>query len=166
VRLFPPGRDPCYGIAWADDGAFTMILFDLRCDAGHVFEAWFRDGATFEAQQVSGDISCPICGETRVVKAPMAPSIVKRRGVTARIDSGEEQLADDLLRELEKLCRSIEDNADYVGDRFPEEARRIQSGEAEARDIYGEATESETKSLLDEGVEVHRLPWIRRRRHS
>jgi hypothetical protein len=143
-----------------------MILFDLRCQAGHIFEAWFRDSATFNAQQNGGDISCPICGETRVMKAPMAPSIAKGRETPSERIGGEEQLAGELLKELEKVCRHIEKNAEYVGDKFPEEARRIHQGDAERREIYGEATESETKALLEEGVEVLRLPWIRRRHNS
>ncbi|HLF58612.1 MAG TPA: DUF1178 family protein [Alphaproteobacteria bacterium] len=143
-----------------------MILFDLKCHAGHVFEAWFRDGATFEVQQTSGDIGCPICGETRIAKAPMAPHIARGGNDLGRVCNGEEQLAGELLKELERVCRHIEDNADYVGGDFPDEARRIKSGEAEPRDIYGEASESDTQALIDEGVEVHRIPWIRRRHHS
>ena len=130
-----------------------------------MFEAWFRDSAAFDTQQSGGDIGCPICGETRIVKAPMAPNISKSRGGETRL-SGEEQLAGELLKELEKVCRHIEENAEYVGDKFSEEARRIQKGDSERREIYGEATESETKALLEEGVEVLRLPWIRRRHNS
>lgn len=143
-----------------------MILFDLRCQAGHVFEAWFRDGATFESQKASGEIACPICGETKVAKAPMAPHVAKSGGESQRLSGEETKLAGELVKELERLCRHIEDNADYVGDKFPDEARRIQQGDAERRDIYGEASESETRALIEEGVEVHRIPWIRRRRLS
>jgi len=143
-----------------------MILFDLKCRAGHVFEAWFRDGAAFEAQQASNEIGCPICGETRVSKAPMAPHIAKSRGEAGQLGNGEGNLAGELVKELERLCRHIESTAEYVGEKFPEEARRIESGKSERRDIYGEASESETQALLDEGVEVLRVPWVRRRHHS
>jgi len=141
-----------------------MILFDLKCHTGHVFEAWFRDGTTFERQKISGEIACPICGETKVTKAPMAPHIAKGSREPQRISGEETKLAGELVKELERLCRHIEENADYVGDQFPEEARKIQQGEAERRDIYGEASESETRALIEEGVEVHRIPWVRRRR--
>jgi len=56
-----------------------MILFALRCAHGHQFEGWFRDGDGFEAQQKSGEISCPECGETKIEKAVMAPRLGKRR---------------------------------------------------------------------------------------
>jgi hypothetical protein len=140
-----------------------MILFDLKCHVGHVFEAWFRDGATYEKQRLTGDVSCPICGETKISKAPMAPHIAK---TPADSISDETQVGRELVKELERLCRHIEDTAEYVGDKFPDEARRINSGEAETRDIFGEATESEARALAKEGVEVHRISWPRRRRHS
>ena len=55
-----------------------MIVFDLKCGGqGHVFEAWFRDGAAFEAQRKGRKIACPDCGDQRVKKAPMAPRIGK-----------------------------------------------------------------------------------------
>lgn len=147
-----------------------MILFDLRCRAGHLFEAWFRDGTTFEAQQAGGEIGCPICGETRVNKAPMAPHIAKDRSESQPLDRPpldrpDDNFTGDLVKELERLCRTIEEGADYVGDRFPEEARRIHSGESEPRDIFGEASDAETRALLEEGVKVIRIPWGRRR-HS
>ena len=121
-----------------------MILFDLKCRAGHVFEAWFRDGAAFEA----------------------APHVAKTRGEPGCLGGNEGNLAAELVKELERLCRHIESTAEYVGENFSEEARRIKSGESERRDIYGEASESETQELLDEGVEILRVPWIRRRHHS
>lgn len=154
------------GINAARTAGEAMILFDLKCHTGHVFEAWFRDGATFETQKLMGEIACPICGETKVSKAPMAPRIGKSRNEPQGIGGEETKLAGALAKELERLFRHIEENADYVGDQFPEEARRIHQDEAERRDIYGEASESETRALIEEGVEIHRIPWVRRRRLS
>ncbi len=143
-----------------------MILFDLRCHKDHVFEAWFLDGETYEAQQGAGDVACPICGSLRIAKAPMAPRIGKTLGEPCGTEAGEEQLAQDLVRALERLCKHIEVSADDVGEKFPDEARRIQGGKSKARGIYGEASSEEHEALLDEGIEVIRIPWIRRRHHS
>lgn len=146
-----------------------MILFDLRCDSNHVFEAWFRDSETFDRQCMAGEIACPICGETRISKAPMAPSVVARgslEGDSAKLLDSESALTKELFKELARLYEHIENSCEYVGDKFSEEARKIQSGDAERRDIYGEASEEETRALLEEGVEILRLPWVRRRHDS
>jgi hypothetical protein len=141
-----------------------MILFDLRCHRGHLFEAWFRDSASFSAQQDAGEIACPICGEARVTKAPMAPRL--SRGRASAKDSGLIEppagSGGKLYKKYAKLRRQIEANCDYVGERFPEEARKMHYGEAETRSIYGEASEEEARALVDEGVEVYILPWRQR----
>ena len=136
-----------------------MILFDLRCQAGHSFEAWFRNSATYDAQAEAGDIVCPLCGDTEVSKAPMAPRIGRSRRDGS---STEEAQAADLYRKLTKLRDHVEANSDYVGERFAEEARRIHYGEADARNIHGEATDTEADKLKDEGVEFARIPWVPR----
>ena len=155
-----------------------MILFDLKCQDGHGFEVWFRDGAAYETQVATGDIACPVCGDTRVAKAPMAPRISKRplgdagAPVQTRSDSGSESGAvsgsagprspmihGELRAQLETLRRNIEENCEPVGDKFAEEARRIHYGEVPRRDIYGQATESEAVELVEEGVEFARVPW-------
>lgn len=132
-----------------------MILFKLKCSAAHEFEAWFRDGATYERQAGRGLISCPDCGDTAIEKAPMAPRLGRS---TAReiVSPSPEQVR----RMLQELRRRVESHCDYVGDRFAEEARRIHSGQAEARGIYGEATEQDAQALADEDIEVARIPWV------
>jgi hypothetical protein len=137
-----------------------MILFDLRCGKGHVFEAWFRNNATFEAQAEAGEIACPVCASRTVEKAPMAPRIGKAGGEGSRPNVAAE-LAD-MRRQLQELRAKVEANCDYVGDRFAEEARRIHHGEVERRDIYGEASDGEAKELSDEGIEFSRIPWLPR----
>lgn len=133
-----------------------MILFKLRCEAEHEFEAWFRDGATYERQSRRGQIACPTCGDTAIEKAPMAPRLARSAGGEKSAPPSPQQLRN-MLRELR---RAVETNCDYVGDRFADEARRIHHGEAEARGIYGEATETESTELADEGIEVARIPWV------
>ena len=136
-----------------------MILFDLRCSKGHVFEAWFRDNDTYDRQAKGGAVACPACGSRKVEKAPMAPRIGKGSEATRQ------QMAAELAeakRQLQELRAKVESNCDYVGPKFAEEARRIHHGEVDRRDIYGEATDDEAKELSEEGVEFARIPWLPR----
>jgi hypothetical protein len=136
-----------------------MILFDLKCGEGHVFEAWFRNSGAYDAQAAAREIACPICGDIRIAKAPMAPRIGKSRQEVEKTETAAQRRAE-VMRDLVELRRKVEENCDYVGDRFAEEARRIHYGEVEERGIYGEATEAETTELKEEGIEVGRIPWI------
>jgi hypothetical protein len=133
-----------------------MILFELRCAGEHHFEAWFRDGATYDRQAAGGEIICPVCGDTRVEKAPMAPRLAKGRG--AALDA--QEAVGELRKALVGLKRQVQANCDYVGEKFPEEARKIHYGDAEARPIYGEATSEQAQELEEEGVAVARIPWV------
>jgi hypothetical protein len=132
-----------------------MILFTLRCANKHEFEAWFRDGDSFEAQQAAVEISCPVCGDSSVDKAVMAPRLTRSRDAPPSIASIVE-----MRKALVELRRQIETHCDYVGPRFAEEARRIHYGETDAHGIYGEATESESRELADEGIKFGQIPWI------
>ena len=130
-----------------------MILFTLRCVHGHEFEAWFRDGDGFEAQQKAGEIGCPECGDPSVEKAVMAPRLARSRQMPA-ISPAQFRAA------LIEMRRQIETNCDYVGTRFAEEARRIHYGEIDPHGIYGEATDEESRELDDEGISFGRIPWV------
>ena len=130
-----------------------MILFTLRCAAGHEFEGWFRDGDGFETQQKAGEITCPHCGDSQVEKALMAPNITRSRAKTPMSPA-------QLRAALVALRRQVETNCDYVGERFAEEARKIHYGEADPHGIYGEASGDESRELAEEGIEVGRIPWI------
>jgi hypothetical protein len=136
-----------------------MILFDLRCARDHVFEAWFRDNATYDKQAKAGAIACPSCGSRKVEKAPMAPRIGKgSKPAAMAVATGQA----DLRQQLAEMRAKIEANCDYVGPRFAEEARRIHYGETEKRDIYGEASDADAQALQEEGVEFARVPWLPR----
>ncbi len=145
-----------------------MILFNLRCSDGHVFEGWFRNGDAYERQVKAKAVSCPLCGTTSVEKAMMAPRIAKGRkaagqAVEAPAEPTPETVkAAEMLRKLRELRRVVEENCDYVGTGFAEEARRIHYGESEKHGIYGESTEDEAKALADEGIEFGRVPWVPR----
>src|SRR5690349_11493984 len=119
-----------------------MILFTLRCSSDHEFQAWFRDGETYEAQQQAGEIACPHCGDMQVEKAIMAPNIGRQRD-----GKGPPLSPVQMKAMLLALRRQVEQNCDYVGERFAEEARRIHYREVDPRGIYGEATSEESEAL-------------------
>lgn len=161
-----------------------MIVFTLKCQEGHEFETWFRDGAAYERQARRGLVTCPDCGSTKVEKAPMAP----RLGRSSKSDPSPhreqeapaaeavpptppattpaEPMPDrpptpaEFRRALQVLRRHVEANCENVGKGFAAEARRIHKGEAKARGIYGDATPAEAKKLAEDGIEVAAIPWV------
>ena len=131
-----------------------MIVFDLICaGGGHVFEAWFGSSADYEAQQGRGLVSCPICGAA-ADKAPMSPRVAAK-GNMARSPSEVKAM----MAKLASMQKEALADSEHVGDRFPEEARAIHLGEAEARAIHGRATPAEARELNEEGVPVAPLPF-------
>ena len=132
-----------------------MIKYQLRCDAEHEFEGWFRNSADFEAQAADGLCECPLCGSTSVRKAIMAPSISTKNGARDK-RLGEIRQA---MAEAARRARDyVEKNYEYVGEHFPEEARRIHYGETEERGIFGEASGAEAKELIEEGISIAPIP--------
>ena len=148
-----------------------MIVYDLACDKGHTFEAWFKDSAAYDRQEKKKQLSCAVCGSSRVRKAPMAPRIGSAKGKDAGEDApAPASYANDptmkkaaaLMKELAELRRHVEKNADYVGPKFAEEARQMHYGEKTRRNIYGEASNKDAKELSEEGIEFARIPWMPR----
>ena len=137
-----------------------MILFNLRCSKDHQFEAWFKDGATFEKQSKAGEVSCPVCGDDNIVKAPMAPRIASARNSAS--GEGEQEKYAKLRQMMVKVREEVEQNCDYVGSEFAEEARKIHYDEVESRNIYGETTDDDARALEEEGVAFASIPWVSR----
>lgn len=135
-----------------------MIVFDLRCDTGHVFEAWFGSSADYEAQRMRGLVCCPICGATDVDKAVMAPNVPVKGNQSAYLAAPPEAVKS-MLAALAAEQKKIVSASEHVGDRFADEARAIHLGEAEARSIYGRATRDEARSLMEEGIAIAPLPF-------
>jgi hypothetical protein len=130
-----------------------VIVYNLRCENSHEFEGWFQSGVAFDEQAADGKLVCPICASHKVEKGIMAPAVAGTKKTT---------LPENELKKMRQFMtgmrKYIKDNAEYVGKRFPEEARSIHYGETEERHIYGEATLKEAKDLIEEGVEVAPLP--------
>jgi hypothetical protein len=154
-----------------------MIRYDLRCEHGHAFDSWFQSSSAYDSQVRRKLVTCPVCDSAKIEKAIMAPQIVSRKGrekpVPAPVaeapvaDSSPSESTPLLMaqeRELRAKLRELRDhivkNADNVGERFPNEARKMHYGDIEHRPIYGEASPEEAKALIDEGVEVSPLPVL------
>ena len=162
-----------------------MILYTLVCDNKHTFESWFPSSAGYDKQAARGLVSCPACNSTKVEKAIMAPSLTRtrKRSAGAAIESKPEATAPEAApteaapevkapvammspqerefrAKLKELRTHLTKNADYVGGKFPEEARKMHYGEIEHRSIYGEASPDDAKALHEEGIEFHPLPVL------
>jgi hypothetical protein len=159
-----------------------MILYTLACENGHAFESWFANSAAYDKQVKRSLVTCPVCNSAKVEKALMAPRLsgTKKRGAAAvpapapapepsspaaapatpapvAMMSPQEH---ELRKKLREIREHLTKNADYVGQKFPEEARKMHYGEIEHRSIYGEASPDQAKELHDEGIEFHPLPVL------
>jgi hypothetical protein len=151
-----------------------MIRYALRCECGHSFESWFQSSSTYDSQHKRHLVTCPACDSAKVEKAIMAPRLAsKNTKATAAPESAATSdnptaasplvmapQERELAAKLRELREHVEKNADNVGRQFPQEARKIHYGDSEHRAIYGQATAEETRSLIDEGVEVMPLPLL------
>lgn len=155
-----------------------MIHYNLRCERGHAFESWFQSSSAYEAQEKRKLVNCPACGSAKVERAIMAPQIVSKKGrestepapapvptatteVTSPVSTPLLMAQERELRaKLKELRDHIVKNADNVGERFPNEARKMHYGDIEHRPIYGEASPDEARALIEEGVEVTPLPVL------
>jgi hypothetical protein len=154
-----------------------VIRYNLVCDKRHEFESWFANSATYDKQSKRGLVSCPLCGSGKVEKAIMAPRLARKDKSTpimapaqaappastpaeatpvAMISPQEREFR----AKLKELRNHLTANADNVGKKFPEEARKMHYGETEHRSIYGEASPQDAKDLHEEGIEFHPLPVL------
>ena len=132
-----------------------MKVLNLSCTHDHRFEGWFSSEADFIGQGERGLIACPICDDNTITRLPSAPrlNVSTPRGeplVPPAADPSEAQSQRRWLQGVRELMSRTED----VGDRFPEEARRIHYGEAEERGIRGRASSEDAAALREEGIEI------------
>ncbi len=141
-----------------------MIHYDLICKKGHAFDGWFSNSAAYDEQRQKNSVLCPNCGTADIDKQLMRPSIGKKANTKAArqqmVSGGADPRMGVLMEKLRELRQHVEKHADYVGERFVEEARRIHYKETEERGIYGEASPDDAKALIEEGIEVQPLPVL------
>lgn len=137
-----------------------MIRYSLVCDNAHDFEGWFSGSADFDRQVDAGLLTCPVCNSAAISKSLMAPSVS-----TARKKEEKQAVAMDIaqkqvMAKIREAVAAIKANAEDVGEKFPEEARKIHYGEADARGIIGQASFADVRELIEEGIEVAPLPAL------
>jgi hypothetical protein len=156
-----------------------MIHYQLRCSEAHEFDGWFKDSATFDRQAAMGLVECPTCGDVKIERALMAPSVSTRAlpapapvaekpaakpdaaaAVPAVPPQAAARLPAQMVAVLQRMRAEVERHCDYVGPGFADEARRMHRGESEKRGIYGETTPDEAESLADEGIQIASIPWV------
>ena len=137
-----------------------MILFDLKCEKDHKFEAWFPSSSNYENQLKKKMIECPYCNSKKIKKSLMAPNLnVKGGSKKDNVDKKKDLSQINLEKQIKKFKNFVEKNSENVGKNFAEEARKIYYGEKKARPIRGESTEKESQDLLEEGIPFSKLPW-------
>jgi hypothetical protein len=145
-----------------------MIRYDLICEDGHEFDGWFSNSAAFDEQSRKGLVSCVSCGSTKIEKQLMAPGIPAKgnrkpeptQAAKPMLASAFDPRQQKLMQLMREVRKAVEENAEYVGDKFAEEARKIHYEEAEKRGIYGETTAQDAEALVEEGIEIHPLPIL------
>lgn len=140
-----------------------MIKYSLICKNDHDFEGWFGSSDDYDKQRKRGFVECPHCGSQKISKALMAPRVTG----TKKSGDGEKamaniapQMPEEVVTKIREIKKHIEKNSENVGDKFPEEARKIHYGESEARGIYGKASIKEAVELAEEGVGVVSIPEL------
>ena len=135
-----------------------MIKYSLRCSEGHNFEAWFSSSKAYEDQTQDSLVLCPLCDSREIKKNIMSPNIGKK---------GNKSNTNNDVKKIEvmmnKVRKHVEKNYEYVGKKFPEEARAMHYEEKESKDIYGESSIEEAKELIEEGIDIHPIPGINKK---
>ena len=136
-----------------------MIRYDLVCENEHFFESWFKDSKSYQKQLDANEIVCAECDSSNISMSLMAPGIPKKTNTKYSnvIANSSSRSINDAIR---KIRDEIKKNSEYVGDQFPEEARKIHYNEAEMRSIYGKASKKEITELADEGIDIIQIPEI------
>jgi hypothetical protein len=131
-----------------------MIVFNLLCiECDYSFEGWFDNTLAFNKQKKNKLISCPNCESLNIKKALVAPNLGKKSN--SKTFKNQKTLAIN----IKKIKKIVEENFDYVGDKFTDEAKKIKYGESNYRPIYGEATIDQTKELIEEEIKITTLPF-------
>ena len=135
-----------------------MIKYALICDNDHEFESWFQNSQTFDDQLASGNLVCPHCASSKVSKSIMAPNLGKKSNTSGTLT--DQNKSAEITQMMSRMREHVENNFDYVGEKFASEARAMHYGDSEERDIYGESSLQEAKELVEEGIPVTPIPGV------
>ena len=159
-----------------------MIKYSLICENDHEFEGWFASSGEFTNLQAAGYLDCPNCGSSKVNKMLMAPSVRSTKGKSANALTDQQggiisnmpvaaapvpamrdipvEVREQVINQLSEMKKHVLANAENVGKKFSDEARKIHYGESEQRGIYGETTAEQAAELLEEGIDIMPLPVL------
>jgi hypothetical protein len=135
-----------------------VIVFDLKCGGGHVFEAWFGSSGDYESQRERTLIACPMCGDTGIEKAVMAPNVAAKGNRQGNVAAGGKPDPKQLMAALAQAQAKMLEGSTHVGLAFADKARAMHLGEEAHAPIHGQASAEDAKALIDEGVAVAPLP--------
>ena len=137
-----------------------MIHYDLKCEKNHIFSSWFNCVDAFDKLEMSNLLSCAVCGSSNVHRAIMAPKVSRSNPKESSPLIGEASSAEQKMLEIRK---KLEAEAENVGENFADEARAMHDGDTPMRSIYGEAKIKDAQDLIEDGVPVIPMPWMKRR---
>ena len=153
-----------------------MIKYSLKCaeavclNKGQ-FDGWFQNSDAYEKQLISGQLTCPFCGSENVSKSLMSPSIKSpkekedlsseksKNSYKPIVDQSIDKTVD-VMTVLRTLKKEVQNNAEFVGNKFVSEAKAIKSGKSNYRAIYGNAKAEEIEDLKNNDIDVVSIPWI------
>lgn len=133
-----------------------MIVFDLKCGGGHVFEAWFGSSSAYEDQRTAGQVRCPLCDSADITKALMAPAIAAKGNRTP--DSPTPNAVKAVMKLIATRQAEALKSSQWVGPAFAERARAMHLGEEKPATIHGQASLADAKALVDDGIAITPLP--------
>ena len=136
-----------------------MIKYLLKCKNKHEFESWFSDSREYEKLKKIKLIECIFCKSKDVVKSIMSPNIVGTNKIVEKKFNNKE--FNKIQKDLIKIREFVEKNFEYVGDKFPREAREIYYDNKKNKNIYGTATLEERLELEEEGINLASIPWTK-----
>ena len=134
-----------------------MIKYNLICKCGNTFESWFSSSSEFDSLCKKKLVKCIYCESPSVKKTVMSPNLSSKSNKVLK----KTKLEKSIKKQLIDFRRYIEKNCINVGENFTKEARSIHYDKKTSKSIYGKATLEETSELLEEGIEVSTIPWIK-----
>ena len=138
-----------------------MIKYNLICECGKDFDSWFSTSSEYEIQKRRKLINCIYCNSTLVKKSIMSPNLTNKSNKSVK----ENKFKKNIKKQLMNFRKYIEKNFTNVGEKFPQEARKIHYDKKTSKGIYGQATPEETSELIEEGIEVDSIPWVNKTEH-
>ena len=135
-----------------------MIKYLLKCNNKHEFESWFSESKEFEKLKKKSLIECIFCQSKKVDKSIMSPNIAGKKKIIEKKFNNNE--FNKIKKDLQKIRKFVEKNFEFVGDKFPKEAREIYYDNKKNKKIYGTATIEEKLELEEEGIELASIPWV------